>query len=162
MGLVVVIVDPGFAGYDGVPDPVGWLLVLWGVAGLRPVLAQVGGLAVLAALCLVVSLVTYPPQLTARLDASAGWALSLPQLAFCFALATALTTLGPLAGRLEGRLNVMRPVFVALAVAPAIVLGGGLDALRAPLGVGVVLANVYFVYLLFTASGQLAREAKPG
>lgn len=159
MGLVIVLVDPDYSGYDGLPDAVGWLLVIWGVVRLRPMLGQVAGLVALAVLCLVVSTVTYPPEVTSRLDASAGWALSLPQLAFSVALATALA---PRAGRLEGRLKVTRGAFVVLAVAPAVVIGGGLDALRTPLAVAAVAANVYFVYLLFVASGQLAREAKPG
>ncbi|HEX4977728.1 MAG TPA: hypothetical protein VFV40_07670 [Nocardioides sp.] len=156
MGLVIVLVDAPFGGYDGVPDPAGWLLVLWGLARLRAVPAQRGGLLVLAVLCLVVSVATYPPQVSERLDASGGWALSLPQLAFCVALASAL---GPVAASLEGRLRVMRAVFVALAIAPAVVIGGDLDALRSPLALVVAAANVYFVYLLFQASGRVTPQA---
>jgi len=159
MGLVIVLVDASFGGYDGVPDPLGWLLVLWGLTRLRPVLAESRGLLVLAGLCLVVSVVTYPPQVADRLDESGGWALSLPQLAFSFALATAL---GPLSGWLEKRFRVMRSVFVALAVAPAVVIGGDLESLRSPLAFVVAAANVYFVYLLFQASGQVTPKAKTG
>jgi hypothetical protein len=157
MGLVIVLVDASFGRYDGVPDPAGWLLVLWGLHRLRPVLVQGRGLIALAVLCLVVSAVTYPPQVAERLDESGGWALSLPQLAFSFALATAL---GPLSGWLEKRFRVMRTVFVALAVAPAIVIGGDVEILRSPLAFLVAAANVYFVYLLFQASGQLTPKAK--
>lgn len=157
MGLVIVLVDAPFGGYDGVPDPAGWLLVLWGLARLRPVIAESRGLTALAALCLVVSVVTYPPQVAERLDESGGWALSLPQLAFSFALATAL---GPVSGWLEGRFRVMRSVFVALAVAPAVVIGGDLESLRSPLAFVVAAANVYFVYLLFQASAQVTPKAK--
>jgi len=157
MGLVIVVVDASFGGYDGVPDPLGWLLVLWGVARLRPVLAEGRGLSTLATLCLVVSVATYPPQVAERLDESGGWALSLPQLAFSFALATAL---GPVSGLLEKRFRVMRAVFVALAVAPAVVIGGDLESLRSPLAFVVAAANVYFVYLLFQASGQVTPQAK--
>lgn len=159
MGLVIVLVDASFGEYDGVPDPVGWLLVLWGLVRLRPVIAGGRGLLGLAGLCLVVSVVTYPPVVAGRLDESGGWALSLPQLAFSFALATALA---PLSGRLEKRFGVMRPVFVALALAPAVVIGGDLEALRSPLAFVVAAANVYFVYLLFQASGQVTPQAKPG
>lgn len=159
MGLVIVLVDASFGGYDGVPDPVGWLLVLWGLGRLRTVVAERRGLLVLAALCLVVSIVTYPPQVAERLDESGGWALSLPQLAFSFALATALA---PLSGWLEKRFRVMRGVFVVLAVAPAVVIGGDLEALRSPLAFAVAAANVYFVYLLFQASAQVTPHAKSG
>lgn len=159
MGLVIVLVDASFGGYDGVPDPLGWLLVLWGVRRLRPVLAESGVLVALAAVCLVVSIATYPPQVTEQLDESGGWALSLPQLAFSFALAGAL---GPVSGWLEKRFRVMRPVFVVLAVAPAVVIGGDLEAVRSPLAFVVAAANVYFVYLLFQASSQVTPQAKTG
>ena len=151
MGLVIVLVDASFGGYDGVPDPVGWLLVLWGLNRLRTVLPESRGLVALAVLCLVVSVVTYPPQVAERLDESGGWALSLPQLAFSFALATAL---GPLSGWLEKRFRLMRTVFVGLAVAPAVVIGGDVEVLRSPLAFAVAAANVYFVYLLFQASRE--------
>lgn len=159
MGLVIVLVDASFGGYDGVPDPLGWLLVLWGLARLRAVVAEGRGLTTLAALCLVVSAATYPPVVAERLDESGGWALSLPQLAFSFALATAL---GPVSGWLEKRFRVMRSVFVALAVAPAVVIGGDLESLRSPLAFVVAAANVYFVYLLFQASAQVSPRAKSG
>lgn len=159
MGLVIVLVDASFGGYDGVPDPAGWLLVLWGLNRLRTVLPESRGLVALAVLCLVVSVVTYPPQVADLLDESGGWALSLPQLAFSFALATAL---GPLSGWLEKRFRVMRTVFVVLAVAPAVVIGGDVEVLRSPLAFVVAAANVYFVYLLFQASGQVGGKAKTG
>jgi len=159
MGLVIVLVDASFGGYDGVPDPLGWLLVVWGVRRLRPVLAEARVLLVVAAVCLVVSIVTYPPQVVEQLDESGGWALSLPQLAFSFALAGAV---GPVSGWLEKRFRLMRPVFVALAVAPAIVIGGDLEALRSPLAFVVAAAHVYFVYLLFQASSLVTPQAKTG
>lgn len=159
MGLVIVLVDASFGGYDGVPDPLGWLLVIWGVVRLGSVVAVGGGLLVLAGVCLVVSAVTALPTVAGRLDESGGWALSLPQLAFSYALATALA---PHAGRLESRFRMMRPVFVGLAVAPAVVIGGDLDALRSPLAFVVAAAGAYFVYLLFQASGTVATRAKPG
>jgi hypothetical protein len=154
MGLVIVLVDASFGGYDGVPDPAGWLLVLWGLNRIRAVLPESRGLIALAGLCLVVSVVTYAPQVTERLDESGGWALSLPQLAFSFALATAL---GPLSDWLEKRFRVMRTVFVVVAVAPAVVIGGDVEMLRSPLAFVVAAANVYFVYLLF----QVSRELTP-
>lgn len=159
MGLVVVLVDASFGAYDGVPDPLGWLLVVWGLSRLRPVIAQSRGLLALAALCLVVSMVIYPPQVADRLDESGGWALSLPQLAFSFALATGLA---PVSDRLAKRFRVVRAIFVGLAVAPAIVIGGDLEALRSPLAFGVAAVNVYFVYLLFQASSRVAPQAKAG
>ena len=155
MGLVIVLVDAWFGGYDGVPDPLGWALVLAGLLPLRDVLrgrALVGT----AVVCLLVSLATYPPQVAGRLDDAGGWALSLPQLAFAFLLCTALAEhLVEEPGPLAGRFRMLRWPFVVLAVAPVLVLGGGVEVLRDPLAFLVVAVQVYLVYLLFAASGRV-------
>ena len=159
MGLVIVLVDAFFAGYDAVPDPVGWAMVLAGLLPLRPRLESGSGLAMVAGLCLLVSVATYPPQVSALLDESGGWALSLPQLAFSFMLCSALA---PVSGGLAGRFALLRWVFVAVAAGPVLVFGGGVEALRSPIALLVVGANIYLVYLLFRASAQVAPEVKPG
>jgi hypothetical protein len=151
MGLVIVLVDALFGGYDGVPDPLGWVLVL---AGLLPVrdLRGIPGLVGTAVVCLLVSLATYPPQVVDRLSDPGGWALSLPQLVFAFLLCTALV---PHTGGLAGRFRLLRWLFAVLAVGPVLVLGGGVEALRGPLAFLVVAAQVYLVYLLFRCSGEV-------
>jgi hypothetical protein len=159
MGLVIVLVDAFFGGYDAVPDPVGWGLVLAGLLPLRPRLDGGSGLVMVAGLCLVVSVATYPPQVSSLLDESGGWALSLPQLAFSFMLCTALA---PVSDWLSGRCTVLRWVFVAVAAGPVLVFGGGVEVLRSPIALLVVGANIYLVYLLFQASRQMTPEAKPG
>lgn len=151
MGLVLVLVDALFSGWDAVPDPLGWLLVLAGLVALRGSI-DVGTLAWSAALCLVVSLATYPPQVVARVGDSTGWALSLPQIAFAFLLCSALAEADP---PLAGRFRALRWLSVVLAVAPVVVLGGGIPALRDPLAFVVVAVQVYLVYLLFAASGRV-------
>lgn len=157
MGLVIVLVDAFFGGYDGVPDPLGWAMVIAGLLPLRAVLAEGSALVTAAAICLVVSLATYPPQVADRLDESGGWALSLPQLAFSFLLCTALAAVS---GWLAGRFRLLRWVFVAVAAGPVLVFGGGVEVLRSPIALLVVGANIYFVYLLFQASAVLrAAEA---
>lgn len=157
MGLLIVLVDALFSGYDGVPDPLGWALVL---AGLLPLRALLPGSALVATggVCLLVSLATYPPQVSGRLDDPAGWTLSLPQLAFGFLLCSALM---PLAGALARRFGVLRWLFVVVALAPVAVLGGGVDALREPLAFVVVAVQVYLVYLLFRASGGVGVAPAP-
>jgi hypothetical protein len=112
-----------------------------------------------AGLCLLVSVATYPPQVSSLLDESGGWALSLPQLAFSFMLCSALV---PVGGSLARRFALLRWVFVAVAAGPVLVFGGGVEALRSPIALLVVGANVYLVYLLFRASGQVTAEVKPG
>jgi hypothetical protein len=151
MGLVIVLVDALFSGYDGVPDPLGWVLVLAGLLPLRGLLGT-PGLVASAVVCLAVSLATYPPQVADRLSDPGGWALSLPQLVFAFLLCTALI---PRTGGLAGRFRLLRWVFVGLALAPVLVLGGGVEVLREPLAFLVVAAQVYLVYLLFRCSGEV-------
>lgn len=159
MGLVIVLVDAFFGGYDAVPDPVGWAMVIAGLLPLRTRLDSGSGLVMLAGLCLVVSAATYPPQVSGLLDESGGWALSLPQLAFSFLLCTSLA---PLAGPFEGRFALLRWAFVAAAVGPVLVFGGGVEVLRSPVALLVVAANIYLVYLLFRTSPEVTPEVKPG
>lgn len=95
MGLVIVVVQANFGdGWDGLPNPLGWLLVLAGVRAARAHLENTTSLTVLAVLSLAVSAVTYPPHVIDDLDSTAAWLLELPQLAFmvvlCFSVATAL------------------------------------------------------------------------
>lgn len=158
MGLVIVLVDAFFGGFDGVPDPLGWAMVVAGLLPLRAVVAEGTALLTTAGICLVVSVVTYPPQVANRLDESGGWALSLPQLAFSFLLCTALA---PVSGWLAGRLRLLRWVFVGVAAGPVLVFGGGIEVLRSPIALLVVGANIYFVYLLFQASAVMRAAGSP-
>jgi hypothetical protein len=152
MGLVITLVDAPIAGYDGVPDVLGWVLVVLGLLGLRPrvPLATLMPLAVVAGL---VSVATIRPSLLDDLPESAGWLLSLPQVAFSFALCAAAAALvdGPLARRFRG----LRWAFVVAAAGPVLLYGGGVDLLLVPLAVVTVAANVYLVYLLFRASTEV-------
>ncbi len=157
MGLVIVLVDALFGAYDAVPDPVGWALVIAGLVPLRAQITDGAPLLPVAWVCLVVSVAIYLPQVSDRLDESGGWALSLPQLAFCFLLCTALA---PVTGWLSGRFGFLRWVFVLLAAGPVLVFGGGAEVLRDPLAFLIVGANVYLVYLLFQASRELAQASK--
>ncbi len=149
MGFVIVLLDAPFAGYDGLPDPVGWGLVIAGLLALRGHLRGAETLLGVAVLSGLVSVVTYPPAVAAHLDPSLGWLLSLPQLAFSLLTCSALA---PHADELAGRFLALRWFFAALAVAPVLVFGGGVDALTTPTAVVAVGADVYFVYLLFRVS----------
>jgi hypothetical protein len=158
MGLVIVLVDALFGGYDGVPDPLGWVLVLAGLLPVRDLLRSAALLPMTVA-CLLVSVATYPPGVADRLSDPAGWALSLPQLAFGFLLCTALA---PHTDAFAGRLRLVRWLLVGLALGPVLVLGGGLEALRQPLAFLVVAVQVYLVYLLFRCSGVVGVAATGG
>jgi hypothetical protein len=156
MGFVLVVVDASFGGYDAVPDPIGWAMVIAGLVPLRRVIDSGSGLIGLAGLSLLVSAATYPPAVAGSLDESGGWALSLPALAFSFGLCAAVA---PAAGRLGGRFRVLRWAFAIGAVGPVLVFGGGVEVLRDPLAFVVVAANIYLIYLLFRAS-SLVRDGR--
>ncbi len=159
MGWVLVLVDAPFGGYDAVPDPVGWLLVLAGLLALRRTLPAAGTALRVAVLALLVSLATYPPAVADALTPGLGWFLSLPQLAVGLLLCALLA---PRAGHLGRRLRVLRTVLLAVAVAPVLVLGGGLTALAVPTAGVAVLSQIYLVYLLFRLSGRdLATASRP-
>lgn len=161
MGFVLVLVDAAFGGYDAVPDPIGWAMVIAGLVPLRRVVDAGSGLIGLAALSLLVSAATYPPAVAGSLDESGGWALSLPALAFSFGLCTTLATA---AGHLAGRFRVLRWAFAVSAIGPVLVFGGGVEVLRDPLAFVVVAANIYLIYLLFRASSAVhqAVDERPG
>ena len=157
MGLVIVLVDADLAGFDAVPDLLGWALVLAGVRRLggSPARSTLLGLAATSGL---VSLALVRTDTVAALPESGGWLLSLPQVVFSFVLCGALPALLPPADRRLGHsLARLRWVFVLVGVGPVLLYGGGVDALLVPLALVTVGANLALVYLLFRAAGALAR-----
>jgi hypothetical protein len=153
MGLVIVFLSARFAGYDALPDPVGWALVVAGLLPLRGTLPLGGSALTLAVIAGLVAVPLTLPALDARLEPSGQWGVSLPQTAFCIVLCTALCTLADRAGETEAtRFGLLRWAFVAVALGPVLVYGGGVDELTAPVAVLAVLANVALVYYVFKVS----------
>jgi hypothetical protein len=152
MGLVIVIVDAFFAGYDAVPDVLGWVLVVMGLLELRDRIS-VSTLVPLAIVSGVVSLTGFWPDLLEDLPESTGWLVSLPQIAVSFLLCGEVSRL--VGEHLAKRFGVLRWVFVVAALGPVLLYGGGLDVALVPLAVLSVAANVYLVYLLFRASTEV-------
>src|SRR5690349_1489632 len=140
MGLVIVFVAARFGGWDALPDPVGWGLVVAGAWPLRdglPLGAWVVGLAVVAGL---VSLPLVVPAVLGRLSDAGQWGASLPQTGFCVLLCGALAQVAGRHGDKEAeRLGALRWLFVLVAVGPVLVYGGHVDALATPLAVLAVL-----------------------
>lgn len=156
MGLVITLIDSDIRGFDGVPDVLGWALVILGVRGLRG-RVPLSTLLPLAVVAAVVSLALVHRSLTDGLPESTGWLLSLPQLAFCLVLCAAMARyvgVGPGAHRpdLERRYTLLRWAFVVVAAGPLPLYGAGVDVLLVPLAVLTVATNVYLVYLLFQSS----------
>jgi hypothetical protein len=153
MGLVIVFLRAPFGGYDGLPDPVGWILVLLGIVALRRVLPEPGLLLFFALTAGVISAGIYWPPVSGVLAPNAEWALSLPQLAFCIMICHVLA--GLTEENTAGRFRLLRWAFVVLAVAPAVLYGGQVDALAVPIAVGATVADIYLVYLLFKISRKV-------
>ena len=138
MGLVIVLLGATVSGYDLLADPVGWLLVLVGLATL-PVPGR-GALQALAALSLVVSAVVWFPAARDALnvtDLALAWADGLPELATLVLLTHRLSLL------------------------PPVVLGGGFDSLDTAVGIVGSLVLLLLIVLLFRYSGRPWAQPAP-
>jgi hypothetical protein len=96
MGYVFIALYARFDGYDAYADPVGWLIVLYGVRRLPADLPNGVGVHYLGWLSWAVSVPLWFPSVVDRLedaDESLAWALELPQFGFglllCLSLAGA-------------------------------------------------------------------------
>jgi len=161
MGMVIVIgaayfppnPSPEWQKYDALPDPLGWLLVLWGVfalAGANKVFDSSRWLALVAA---AVSVPMWFPQANHELEASVGWAASLPQIAFCLILSREIGLLAirqePPDGFAAKRFGLLVWGFALVAVLPVVAIGGGVEQLETPAAVVATLVTLAFVYFLF-------------
>jgi hypothetical protein len=148
LGLAIVFIDVGDP--DWVADPVGWLLVLVGVAAVKERLSDYGYLLVTAWVCLALSVVTWPPDSVPTLDETLGWVFSLPTLAFCYMLADSLTD--ATVPDLASRFRVIAWIYALVTVLPLLALLLDWEWLETPAQVLVVLAHVVLVLSLFSAS----------
>jgi hypothetical protein len=174
MGLVIVFVPANFeiAGpvYDGLPDPLGWLLVVSGMNALRRHL-DVDVAYWLAWLALAVSIPLWFPQLTeqlpdipehlrtaAELDqatkaASIAWALALPQSVMAVLLVREIGRAGTLQQPRDrfvaGRFGVLLWGLAATIVLPPVAYGGDVENLITPTLVSVGVVNLVLIYYLF-------------
>jgi hypothetical protein len=190
LGLVVVVgfvsftppgKHPAWEHYDLLADPVGWLLVLsgtWALTRAQPTTEVLRWPAVVAA---VVSVPAWFPQVQHAIGDAGGWAASLPQAVYCLLL---VREIGMLATRQQprdryaaARAGLLVWGFAVLAVLPALVLGGRLQALTAPTLVLALLVNLSLIWFLlrvhrrtwlggpgpatYDDSGRRTREGRP-
>jgi hypothetical protein len=168
MGLVIVLVPanfphdphPAWQFYDALPDPIGWLFVLYGVRALRDHL-DVDVISWLGWVAFAVSVPLWFPQLNHLLvpeynnsiNVSFQWFLSLPQTVFSLVLARTFGREAELRSPRDrfvaGRFGVLTWAFGALIVLPVAAYGGGVDSLVNPTLIGIGLVNAVFVYYLF-------------
>ena len=152
MGLVIVFLDIPPDGYDWIADPVGWGLVLLGLAPLRDALPNQRGLVVAAWVCLVFSVVSWPAGSPATLTPLLGWLFSLPTLAWCFLVCDAVSD--AVDGRLRQVALALRAAFAVVAPLPALVLLAGQDWLSTPAEVIILVSNVTLLFVLWSASDR--------
>lgn len=152
MGLVVVFVDVPPDGFDWVADPLGWLLVILGLAGLRDAVPNPTGLAVVAWVCLGFAVVSWPSGSPATLTPWLGWLFSLPTLAWCFLVCDAVGEV--VTGGLRHTLLALRGLFVGVAPLPGLVHLAGQDWLATPAEVLILVANVTLLVSLWAASSR--------
>ncbi|HSV39767.1 MAG TPA: hypothetical protein VLI04_13500 [Nocardioidaceae bacterium] len=164
MGLVIIVIEARFGeGWDGLPNPLGWLLVLAGVRAAHGHVPNTGSLGGLAGLALLISAVTYPPGVVDDLDPAAAWLLELPQLAFmvvlCFSLASVL-------GRSGRWFKPLGWVLLAVGLGAAAAGQAQEEGDEAPpevvaVATGWEIGRIALVTMLFMASNRPETGAEP-
>lgn len=157
MGLVIVALAARVNGFDLLPDPAGWLLVLYGVRRL-PALPWAGTVRFLCVLALVVSVALWFPAVTDALadtDASLEWAASLPQITAVGTLCAALARVAEDAADRGARawLRTACTLVVLTGVVPVVALAAEPGAIGLMLALGLVTIVVVIV-LLFRYAGR--------
>ncbi|MFC6287051.1 hypothetical protein ACFP3Q_17325 [Nocardioides sp. GCM10027113] len=155
MGLVVIGLRADLAGYDLLPDPLGWVLVLAGVAAVTLPAARRTALLATALLAALVSVPLWLPGAVDRLDVvhpSLVWAANLPQLGFTVLLCLTLANEAAESGdrHAVAWLRTTASIFVVVALLPVVVFGGGVASLEVPSYLAATLALLLLVWLLFT------------
>jgi len=155
MGLVIVVLVARFGGYDALPDPLGWLLVLWGVRRLPdPTL-----LVTLAGAALVVACAVWFPATQGvldRSDPSLRWAVNLPQVFFCVMLCHRLAALASGVGDVKGAAwqRTTMVLNAVLAIAPVVAFASGSDYLLPTIYAAAAGVVVLLIVLLFAHSSR--------
>jgi hypothetical protein len=153
MGLVIVFLTARFAGYDALPDPIGWGLAIAGLVPLRARLPQGDSLLALAVLAGLISVPLVLPAVNDRLTPSGQWGLGVPQTAFCLLLSISLATLAERADEpVAKRFGLLRTAYIVVLFLPVLVYGGGVTELAIPMAVLSVVSNVALVYYTFKVS----------
>lgn len=159
LGYLLVVLYAKVGGYDMYADPLGWLLVLYGVHRLPEHLEGRRQLLGLAALAGAVSVPLWVPTVAewlADADPSLAWAVGLPQLAFTALLCERLARAALAAGEETAAawLRTLLTLVVVVAVLPVLVFGAGMDGLGPGTVAAAVLSQLALVWLLLRYSGR--------
>ena len=150
MGLLIVVLVAKLGAYDALADPLGWLLVLWGVRRL----ADHTMLLTLAVGALVVACAVWFPhtqELLERSDPSLRWAVNLPQVLFCVVLCRQLGELAEAGNDRKARawLRTTLVLNVVLAVAPVLAFAANADDLLESVYAAAGVVVLLLIVLLF-------------
>ena len=163
MGLVVIAITASFRGYDALPNPLGWLLVIAGVHVLDLPRWRRSQLLALAGVAAAVSTVLWFPSVTDAIfdrdpvDAAAlSWAVNLPQLLFSAWLCHVLAAHAKEAGDVKaaGWLSITRTAVVVVGLLPVLVFGGGVDRLEDATYVAAGMVALTLIVMLFTYASR--------
>ena len=153
MGLVIVVLVAKFDGHDALADPIGWLLVLWGV---RRTPDRAALLTLATGALLVAGVVWFPAtqELLDRSDPSLRWSLNLPQLLFCVVLCRQLAELAGAASDTRARAWLRTAMLLngVLAVAPVLVFAASADDLMPSVHAAAGVVVLLLIVLLFTCA----------
>lgn len=159
MGLVIIVIIPRIGGHDALPDPVGWLLILFGIRALPQHLVRREALAALGGLAAAVSVALWFPTVTDALyaaDASLGWVANLPQIGFTALLCHVLAHEASQAGdaRAARWLLVTRTLVIVVGLLPVVVFGAGMLDLEVTSYVAATASLLLLTWLLFTYASR--------
>lgn len=168
LGLIIIAFYAKAGDYDLLPDPAGWLLVLLGLRVLsgRVDLRSTGGLWALGLLAFLASAVLTVPSVRAWFEdaePAVGWAVDVPALAFCGLLCVALATAARQSAATAARAWFQWTAvgFVVAVLAPALVIGGGLEGLRSAAELTSGTAQLLLLLLCLGYAGREWAGAPP-
>ncbi len=166
MGVVFLVLYARLGGYDLYPDPLGWLLVLYGLRGLPDRLPHREILWTLAILATLVSIPLWTGPVSnglADADPALAWASELPRLGFigvlCWALSAAAREAGN--GRESARLQMVVTGATLSAVLPVLVFGAGWTSLTGIAELAALGTLIALIVLCFSYSGRDWAGAPP-
>lgn len=144
---------PDWKVYDGLADPLGWILVIAGIRGLSAVATGFDGARWAAWVAGAVSLPLWVPEFSHRLSDSGAWALSMPQTVFCLLLAKGVAegaaTHEPGDRYLPTRFGILMWSFALLVLLPPVAIGGDVHQLDDVTVGAAFVVNVAFIYYVF-------------
>lgn len=132
LAFLIIVLRPEFGGYDGLPDAIGWLLLAI-AAGQLPEDAPRRGLMVGCALLAVVPAAvmfrTSVNEAVRDLDPALAWAIGLPGVAFSILFCLGISWLAREDRMASVLWKYLAFGWVASAILPIVVEGGGLHSL---------------------------------